>query len=88
MAKKDTRVDKFRDGGMAFITEHFNDMEDAFKAYMEEKNYDKAVALYFKLADKVIPALPTQAADTGGAEKPDWMVKVEKAKKTIENDTK
>lgn len=85
MAKKsDTRIDVFRDGGMAFITEHFKDMESAFDAYMKEKNYDKAVALYFKLADKVVPALPTQATETAQAEKPEWMQKIENMKKTQE----
>lgn len=84
--KSDNRVEAFRDGGMAFITEHFKDMETAFAAYIKEKNWDKAVNLYFKLADKVIPALPTQAPEGSGNEKPAWMTKVEKAKKTIEND--
>ena len=85
MAKKsDNRVDAFRDGGMAFITEHFKDMETAFAAYIKEKNWDKAVNLYFKLADKVIPALPTQAAEAASTEKPAWMRKIENAKKTQE----
>jgi hypothetical protein len=85
MAKKsDNRVDAFRDGGMAFITEHFKDMETAFAAYIKEKNWDKAVNLYFKLADKVIPALPTQAAEAASTEKPAWMQKIENAKKTQE----
>lgn len=89
MAKgKDKRVDGFRDEAMCFVAEHFSDMKAAFEAYMKEKNYDKAVNLYMKLADKVIPSLPTQAVDTGGNEKPEWQVKIEKAKKTIENDTK
>lgn len=88
MAKKgDSRIDKFREEGMAFIAEHFKDMEDAFKAYTTEgkdKNWDKAVALYFKLADKVIPALPTQASETANTEKPDWQLKIERMKKTQE----
>lgn len=85
MAKKsDNRVEAFRDGGMAFITEHFKDMETAFAAYIKEKNWDKAVNLYFKLADKVIPALPTQAAEAASTEKPAWMQKIENAKKTQE----
>ena len=85
MAKKsDNRVDAFRDGGMAFITEHFKDMETAFAAYIKEKNWDKAVNLYFKLADKVIPALPTQAAEAASTEKSAWMRKIENAKKTQE----
>ena len=82
--KSDNRVDAFRDGGMAFITEHFKDMETAFAAYIKEKNWDKAVNLYFKLADKVIPALPTQAAEAASTEKPAWMRKIENAKKTQE----
>lgn len=89
MAKQnDKRIDDFRDGALAFITKHFGDMEKAFDSYVKEKNYDKAVTLYMKLADKVIPALATQSADTANADKPAWMAKVEKAKKTIENDTK
>jgi hypothetical protein len=85
MAKKsDNRVEAFREGGMAFITEHFKDMETAFAAYIQEKNWDKAVNLYFKLADKVIPALPTQAAEAASTEKPAWMQKIENAKKTQE----
>ena len=82
--KNDNRVEVFRDGGMAFITEHFKDMEAAFAAYIKEKNWDKAVNLYFKLADKVLPALPTQANETTGTEKPAWMQKIENAKKTQE----
>lgn len=83
MAKKsDNRVDKFREEGMAFITEHFVDMKTAFDGYIKEKNWDKAVALYFKLADKVIPALPTQAAEGASTEKPAWMQKIENMKKT------
>ncbi|MBO4787022.1 MAG: hypothetical protein J5510_08140 [Prevotella sp.] len=86
MAKKsDNRVDKFREEGMAFIAEHFKDMEDAFKAYTtdgKDKNWDKAVALYFKLADKVLPALPTQATETASTEKPEWQKKIEQMKKT------
>lgn len=89
MAKKnDKRVDVFRDEAMNFITEHFDDMRAAFEAYIEDKNWDKAVTLYMKMADKVIPALPTQAAEAGGNEKPDWQVKIERTKKTFENDTK
>ena len=86
MAKKgDKRVDAFRDEAMAFVTEHFDDMKEAFNAYIEEKNWDKAVALYMKMADKVIPALPTQSSETGGTEKPDWQVKIDKLKKTMES---
>lgn len=89
MAKKnDKRVDVFRDEAMAFITEHFDDMKTAFEAYMKDKNYDKAVTLYMKMADKVVPSLPTQAADTGRNEKPAWQQKIEKSKKMYENDTK
>lgn len=89
MAKgKDKRVDAFRDEAMAFVAEHFSDMKKAFLAYVEGKNWDKAVNLYMKMVDKVVPALPTMAADNGAQEKPDWQVKIEKAKKTIENDTK
>lgn len=85
MAKKsDNRVDKFRDEGMSFITEHFADMKKAFDGYIQEKNWDKAVALYFKLADKVLPALPTQAAEAASTEKPEWQQKIEKMKKTQE----
>lgn len=89
MAKKgDKRVDSFRDEAMEFITEHFDDMKKAFDHYTETKAYDKAVALYMKLVDKVIPALPTQAAESGGSDKPAWQQKIDKAKKTYENDTK
>jgi hypothetical protein len=85
MAKKsDSRIDKFREEGMAFITEHFHDMKDAFEGYIQEKNWDKAVALYFKLVDKVIPALPTQATETAQTEKPAWLQKIENMKKTQE----
>ena len=88
MAKgKDKRVDEFRNEAMAFVAEHFDDMKKAFMAYIAEGNWDKAVSLYMKMADKVIPTLPTQAADTGGQEKPDWQLKIEKAKKTIETET-
>lgn len=89
MAKKnDKRIDEFRDKGMDFITKHFDDMEDAMEAYKEKGDWDKAVNLYMKLADKVIPSLPTQAADTASAEKPAWQQKIEKTKRTYENDTK
>ena len=85
MAKKsDNRVDKFRDEGMAFITDHFDDMKKAFDGYIKEKNWDKAVALYFKLADKVLPALPTQAAESTDRETPEWQKKIEQMKKTQE----
>lgn len=84
--KNDSRVDGFRECALDFITKHFDEMEKAFDSYVKEKNYDKAVTLYMKLADKVIPALATQTAETAGAEKPAWMAKVEKAKKTIENE--
>ena len=83
--KNDNRVEAFREAGMAFITGHFKDMEEAFAAYIEERNYDKAVSLYFKLADKVIPALPTQATEAASTEKPAWLQKIENAKKTQEN---
>ena len=84
--KNDGRIDTFRDEALGFVAEHLDDMKDVFKAYMKEKNYDKAVALYMKLADKVIPALATQAmeADNSGS-KSDWMQKIDKAKKTVEN---
>lgn len=86
---KDKRIDAFRDEATSFVTDHLSEMTKVFDAYMKEKNYDKAVSLYMKLADKVIPALATQMAETtNGDEKPAWMAKVEKAKKTIENDTK
>ena len=90
MAKnKDKRIDGFRDEALGFVADHFSDMETVFNAFMEEKMYDKAMALYMKMADKVIPALATQQAETGnGDEKPAWMVKVEKSKKTMENDLK
>lgn len=89
MAKgKDRRIDDFRNEAMAFVSEHFKDMEDAFKAYIDKKDWDKAVSLYMKMADKVIPSLPTQAADTGAQEKPDWQVKIEQAKRTIEKEVK
>lgn len=69
---------------MAFVTEHFDDMRTAFNAYISEGNWDKAVALYMKMADKVIPALPTQQSDNGGTEKPDWQNKIDKLKKIQE----
>ena len=88
MAKKnDKRIDEFRDRGMDFITKHFVDMEDAMEAYKEKGDWDKMVALYMKLADKVIPSLPTQAAESGGSDKPAWQQKIDKAKKTYENST-
>ena len=75
---------------MDFVRNHFSEMVDAFEFYMSKpESYDKGVALYLKLADKVIPSMATQSAETEkGAEKPDWMVKVDKTKKTYENDTK
>lgn len=87
--KNDKRIDEFREKGMDFITKHFEDMEDAMKAFKDKGDWDKAVALYMKLADKVIPSLSTQSAETeNGGGKPGWMVKVDKTKKTYENDTK
>lgn len=90
MAKsKDKRIDEFRDDAMSFVTDHFEDMKDAFKAYIEKKDYDKAVALYMKLVDKVIPSLQTQSAESEkGDGKPAWQQKIEKTKRTYENDTK
>ena len=89
MAKKtDKRIDEFRDKAMSFVAEHFSDMNKAMAYYIESKNWDKAVALYMKLADKVIPALATQTAETEKEDTPAWKAKVEKAKRTIENDTK
>lgn len=89
MAKgKDRRVDAFREDAMTFVADHFDDMKKAFEAYIEKKDWDKAVGLYMKMVDKVIPSLPTQAADTGGQEKPDWQVKIEQAKRTIEKEVK
>jgi len=83
--KSDNRIDAFRDRGMDFITKHFKDMEDAMEAFKKEGSWDKAVALYMKLADKVIPSLPTQAADDDGKDnKPGWMQKIDNAKKTQE----
>jgi len=64
-------------------------MKVVFAAYMKEKNYDKAVALYMKLTDKVIPALASQALESeGGDTTPDWQKKIDKAKKTMEKNTK
>ena len=89
MAKKnDKRVDEFRDKAMGFVADHFSDMDTAFKFYVEKQQWDKAVALYMKMADKVIPALATQTAETQNEEVPAWKQKVDKAKRTIENDTK
>ena len=89
MAKKsDKRIDEFRDKGMDFITKHFNDMEDAMTSYKEKKDWDKAVNLYMKLAGMVIPSLPTQSAESVGNEKPAWQQKIEKTKRTYENDKK
>lgn len=90
MAKsKDKRIDEFRDDAMSFVAEHFEDMKTAFKAYIEKKDYDKAVALYMKLVDKVIPSLQTQSAESEkGDGKPAWQQKIEKTKRTYENDTK
>ena len=87
--RNDKRIDDFREKGMDFITSHFKDMEDAMAAFKKEGNWDKAVALYMKLADKVIPSLSTQAVDTGNdAIKPEWMQKIDKVKKTVENSVK
>lgn len=90
MAKsKDKRIDEFRDDAMSFVAEHFEDMKTAFKAYIEKKDYDKAVALYMKMVDKVIPSLQTQSAESDkSSEIPAWKQKVNKSKKTYENDTK
>lgn len=87
MAKsKDRRIDTFRDEALGFVSGHFSDMETVFGAFMKDKQYDKAMALYMKMADKVIPALATQQADaSSGSEKPEWQVKVERAKKTMES---
>lgn len=74
---------------MSFVAEHFDDMKKAFTAYMEKGEHDKAVTLYMKLVDKVVPSLQTQSAESDkGAEKPAWQQKIEKSKKTYENDTK
>ena len=63
--------------------------QNTFKAYIEKKDYDKAVALYMKLVDKVIPSLQTQSAESEkGDGKPAWQQKIEKTKRTYENDTK
>jgi hypothetical protein len=90
MAKsKDKRIDEFRDDAMSFVAEHFEDMKTAFKAYIEKKDYDKAVALYMKMVDKVIPSLQTQSAESDKSnEIPAWKQKINKSKKTYENDTK
>ena len=90
MAKsKDKRIDEFRDDAMSFVAEHFEDMKTAFKAYIEKKDYDKAVALYMKMVDKVIPSLQTQSAESDkSSEIPAWKQKINKSKKTYENDTK
>jgi hypothetical protein len=90
MAKvKDKRIDAFRDEAMGFVAEHFSDMRTAFETYMEKGEHDKAVTLYMKLVDKVIPSLQTQSAESDkGAEKPAWQQKIEKTKRTYENDTK
>lgn len=90
MAKaKDKRIDAFRDEAMGFVAEHFSDMRKAFETYMQKGEHDKAVTLYMKLVDKVIPSLQTQSAESDkGAEKPAWQQKIEKTKKTYENDTK
>lgn len=91
MAKKnDKRIDDFRDKGLDFVKEHFSEMVNAFEYYMSTpESYDKGVALYLKLADKVIPSMATQQADTEkGEEKPAWQQKIEKSKKTYENESK
>lgn len=89
MAKtKDTRIDSFRDEALGFVTEHFDDMKIAFDGYMKEKSFDKAVNLYMKLADKVIPSLPTQEAAAATDTRPAWAQKIDKAKKTIETAVK
>lgn len=91
MAKKnDKRIDDFRDKGLDFVRNHFSKMEAAFELYMSKpESYDKGVALYLKLADKVIPSMATQQADTDkGNETPAWQQKINKSKKTYENDTK
>ena len=89
MAKnKDSRIDSFRDEALGFITEHFGDMQVAFKDYIEKKQFDKAVNLYMKLADKVIPSLPTQEATAATDTRPAWAQKIDKAKKTIETAVK
>lgn len=88
MAKnKDSRIDSFRDEALGFITEHFGDMQVAFKDYIEKKQFDKAVNLYMKLADKVIPALPTQETSTTTNDRPEWARKIDKAKKTQQSTT-
>ena len=90
MAKKnDKRIDAFRDEAMGFVAEHFSDMKKAFAAYMEKGEHDKAVTLYMKLVDKVVPSLQTQSAENEkGEEKPAWQQKIEKSKKTYENESK
>ena len=90
MAKsKDKRIDEFRDDAMSFVAEHFEDMKTAFKAYIEKKDFDKSVALYMKMVDKVIPSLQTQSEESDKSNKiPAWKKKIDKAKKTYENDTK
>ena len=91
MAKKnDKRIDDFRDKGLDFVKEHFSEMAKAFEYYMSTPaSYDKGVALYMKLADKVIPSMATQQADADkSGEKAAWEQKIERTKKTYENDTK
>lgn len=90
MAKtKDKRIDAFRDEAMGFVAEHFEDMKIAFTSYMEKGEHDKAVTLYMKLVDKVIPSLQTQSAESEkGTEKPAWQQKIEKTKRTYENESK
>ena len=90
MAKaKDKRIDAFRDEAMGFVAEHFSDMKIAFATYMEKGEHDKAVTLYMKLVDKVVPSLQTQSAENEkGEEKPAWQQKIEKSKKTYENESK
>ena len=90
MAKsKDKRIDEFRDDAMSFVAEHFEDMKTAFKAYMEKGEHDKAVTLYMKLVDKVIPSLQTVSAESDKSnETPAWKQKINKSKKTYENETK
>lgn len=84
--KKDKRVDVFREEALDFVADNLSKMEDVFDEYMKAKEYDKAVALYMKLADKVIPALPTLAAESQAEKgKPDWAIKLESTKKIMES---
>lgn len=90
MGKKvDKRIESFRDKAKDFVSENFCDMKDAYELYMSKpETYDKGVALFMKIMDKVIPSMPTQSDDSDKTEKPAWQQKVDKAKKTYENDTK